>query len=147
MNLKDRLKQDLKDAMKAKDTNKRDAIRAITTMIKQVEVDQRVSLNDDEVVKLIQKGVKQREDAIEQFKAGNRDDLVEKEQYQIDIFSLYLPKQLTDDELLSIVKNIIAKVGATSMKDMGKIMPKAKEQVGAKADGKRINQAVKQLLN
>jgi uncharacterized protein YqeY len=147
MNLKDRLKQDLKDAMKAKDTNKRDAIRAITTMIKQVEVDQRVSLNDDEVVKLIQKGVKQREDAIEQFKAGSRDDLVEKEQYQIDIFSLYLPKQLTDDELLSIVKNIIAKVGATSMKDMGKIMPKAKEQVGAKADGKRINQAVKQLLN
>ena len=147
MNLKDRLKQDLKDAMKAKDTNKRDAIRAITTMIKQVEVDQRVSLNDDEVVKLIQKGVKQREDAIEQFKAGNRDDLVEKEQYQIDIFSSYLPKQLTDDELLAIVKDIIAKVGATSMKDMGKIMPKAKEQVGAKADGKRINQAVKQLLN
>jgi len=147
MNLKDRLKQDLKDAMKAKDTNKRDAIRAITTMIKQVEVDQRVSLNDDEVVKLIQKGVKQREDAIEQFKAGNRDDLVKKEQYQIDIFSSYLPKQLTDDELLAIVKDIIAKVGATSMKDMGKIMPKAKEQVGAKADGKRINQAVKQLLN
>ena len=147
MNLKDRLKQDLKDAMKAKDTNKRDAIRAITTMIKQVEVDQRVSLSDDEVVKLIQKGVKQREDAIEQFKAGNRDDLVEKEQYQIDIFSSYLPKQLTDDELLAIVKDIIAKVGATSMKDMGKIMPKAKEQVGAKADGKRINQAVKQLLN
>jgi len=147
MNLKDRLKQDLKDAMKAKDTNKRDAIRAITTMIKQVEVDQRVSLNDDEVVKLIQKGVKQREDAIEQFKAGNRDDLVEKEQYQIDIFSSYIPKQLTDDELLAIVKDIIAKVGATSMKDMGKIMPKAKEQVGAKADGKRINQAVKQLLN
>ena len=147
MNLKDRLKQDLKDAMKAKDTNKRDAIRAITTMIKQVEVDQRVSLSDDEVVKLIQKGVKQREDAIEQFKAGNRDDLVEKEQYQIDIFSSYLPKQLTDDELLAIVKDIIAKVGATSMKDMGKIMPKAKEQIGAKADGKRINQAVKQLLN
>jgi hypothetical protein len=146
MNLKEQLKADLKVAMRAKDIEKRDSIRSINTMIKQIEVDERIELDDAKIIQLIQKGIKQREEAIVQFKEANRDDLVDNEQNQIDIFTLYLPKQLTDDELETIIKTIIDEVGATSMKDMGKIMNPAKEKVGGSADGKRINIAVKKLL-
>jgi uncharacterized protein YqeY len=146
MTLKEQLKSDLKDAMRAKEINKRDTIRAINTMIKQIEVDQRVELNDEDIIKLIQKGIKQREEAIAQFKEASRDDLVQKEQEQIDIFSTYLPKQLDDEELEKIIAAIISEVGATSMKDMGKIMNPAKAKIGGSADGKRINMMVKKLL-
>ncbi len=146
MSLKQRLKDDLKDAMRAKDLVKRDSIRSINTMIKQIEVDQRIELDDEAIIKLIQKGVKQREDAIAQYQTASRDDLVKQEQDQIDVFNLYLPKQLTDDELEVIIKELIDEVGATSMKDMGKIMNPAKQKVGAQADGKRINTMVKKLL-
>ena len=146
MSLKDTLKADLKDAMRAKELVKRDSIRAINTMIKQIEVDERKDLNDADVIKLILKGVKQREDAIVQYKSASRDDLVQIEQEQIDVFSTYLPKQLSEEELEVAIAAIIAEVGATSMKDMGKIMNPAKEKVGATADGKRINNMVKKLL-
>lgn len=146
MSLKEQLKSDLKEAMRTKDILKRDTIRAINTMIKQIEVDQRIDLVDEDVIKLIQKGIKQREEAIFQFKEASRDDLVKNEQDQIDIFSLYLPKQLNDDELEAIIKSLITEVGATSMKDMGKIMNPAKEKIGGSADGKRINEMVKKLL-
>ena len=96
MNLKEQLKQDMKDAMRAKEIVKRDTIRSINTMIKQIEVDQRIDLDDNAVITLIQKGIKQREDAITQYLEAKRDDLVQVEQEQIDIFKLYLPKQLTD---------------------------------------------------
>lgn len=146
MSLKERLKADLKEAMRAKELEKRDSIRAINTMIKQIEVDQRIELDDAEVIKLIQKGIKQREEAIAQYKNAGRDDLVEKEQSQIDIFSLYLPKQLSDEELEAEIKKIIEEVGAASIKDMGKVMNPAKEKLGGSADGKRINEAVKKIL-
>lgn len=147
MTLKEQLKTDLKDAMRAKDIEKRDSIRSINTMIKQIEVDERVELDDTKIIQLIQKGIKQREEAILQFKEASRDDLVKNEQQQIDIFSLYLPKQLTDEELETVIKEIIVSVGATNMKDMGKIMNPAKEKIGGSADGKRINQTVKKLLS
>jgi len=146
MNLKEKLKADLKDAMRAKEINKRDSIRAINTMIKQIEVDQRVELEDKDIIQLIQKGIKQREEAIIQYKEASREDLIAKEQEQIDIFSLYLPKQLTDDELDVVIKEIISEVGATSMKDMGKVMGAAKDRVQGTADGKRINEMVKKNL-
>ena len=146
MNLKEKLKLDLKDAMRSKEIIKRDAIRSINTMIKQIEVDERKNLNDDDIIKLILKGVKQREDAIIQYQKALRDDLIQKEQEQIDIFTLYLPQQLNDNELEIIINELINEVGATSMKDMGKIMNPAKQKVGAKADGKRINEMVKKLL-
>jgi len=145
--LKEQLKSDLKDAMRAKEIGKRDSIRSINTMIKQIEVDERIELDDAKIIQLIQKGIKQREEAIVQFKEAQRDDLVENEQNQIDIFSLYLPKQLSDEELETTIQAIIDEVGATSMKDMGKIMNPAKEKVGGSADGKRINQMVKKLLS
>lgn len=147
MTLKEQLKSDLKDAMRAKEITKRDAIRSINTMIKQIEVDERIELDDAAIIKLVQKGIKQREEALLQFKEASRDDLVQIEQSQIDIFSLYLPKQLTDSELETIIKDIITQTGATSMKDMGKIMNPAKEQIGGGADGKRINEMVKKLLS
>jgi len=145
--LKEQLKSDLKDAMRAKEIAKRDSIRSINTMIKQIEVDERIELDDAKIIQLIQKGIKQREEAIIQFKEAQRDDLVENEQNQIDIFSLYLPKQLSEEELETIIQAIIDEVGATSMKDMGKIMNPAKEKIGGSADGKRINQMVKKLLS
>jgi uncharacterized protein YqeY len=145
--LKEQLKSDLKDAMRAKEVEKRDSIRSINTMIKQIEVDERIELDDAKIIQLIQKGIKQREEAILQFKEAQRDDLVQNEQNQINIFSLYLPKQLSDEELETIIQSIITEVGATSMKDMGKIMNPAKEKIAGSADGKRINQAVKKLLS
>jgi len=147
MTLKEQLKSDLKDAMRAKEIVKRDSIRSINTMIKQIEVDERKDLNDEDIIKLIQKGVKQREDAKAQYKEASRDDLVQQEQEQIDIFKLYLPKPFSDNELENIIKEIISEVNATSMKDIGKIMGVAKNKIGAKANGKRINLTIKKLLN
>ena len=146
MSLKEKLNEDLKQAMRDKDVVKRDSIRAINTMIKQIEVDERRVLDDAEVIKLIQRGIKQREEAISQYSAASRDDLVQKEQEQVDVFMLYLPKQLSDVELENGMKEIVSEVGATSLKDMGKVMGAASKKFAGVADGKRINEMVKKLL-
>ncbi|MCT7492841.1 GatB/YqeY domain-containing protein [Aliarcobacter cryaerophilus] len=147
MSLKEKLNEDLKQAMRDKEVVKRDSIRAINTMIKQIEVDERRVLDDAEVIKLIQRGIKQREEAISQYRAASRDDLVQKEQEQIDVFMLYLPKQLSNEELENGMKEIISEVGATSLKDMGKVMGVASKKFAGVADGKRINEMVKKLLS
>ncbi len=146
MSLKEQLKEDLKTAMREKEVVKRDSIRAINTMIKQIEVDERREIDDEEVIKLIQRGIKQREEAITQYSAASRDDLVQKEQEQVDIFMLYLPAQVNDDELEDGMKEIISQTGAVSMKDMGKVMGIATKKFAGVADGKRINEMVKKLL-
>lgn len=146
MSLKQLLKDDLKTAMREKNIVKRDSIRAINTMIKQIEVDERKDLTDEDVLKLIQKGIKQREEAVTQYKEASRDDLVAKEQEQIEIFRVYMPKQISDDELELGMKEIIASVGATTMKDMGKVMGQATKAFAGVADGKRINEMTKKLL-
>ncbi|NLN12824.1 MAG: GatB/YqeY domain-containing protein [Arcobacter skirrowii] len=146
MSLKEKLNEDLKQAMRDKEVVKRDSIRAINTMIKQVEVDERRVLDDAEVIKLIQRGIKQREEAISQYSAASRDDLVQKEQEQVDVFMLYLPKQLSDVELENGMKEIISEVGATRLKEMGKVMGAASKKFAGVADGKRINEMVKKLL-
>ncbi len=146
MSLKQTLKDDLKTAMREKNIVKRDSIRAINTMIKQIEVDERKELDDSEVLKLIQKGIKQREEAVVQYKEASRDDLVQKEQEQIDVFKEYMPKQLSDEELEAGMKELIAELGATSMKEMGKIMGQASKKFAGIADGKRINEMTKKLL-
>ena len=147
MSLKEKLNEDLKQAMRDKEVVKRDSIRAINTIIKQVEVDERRVLDDAEVIKLVQRGIKQREEAISQYRAASRDDLVQKEQEQVDVFMLYLPKQLSDVELENGMKEIISEVGATSLKDMGKVMGVASKKFAGVADGKRINEMVKKLLS
>lgn len=147
MSLKEKLNEDLKQAMRDKEVVKRDSIRAINTMIKQIEVDERRVLDDAEVIKLVQRGIKQREEAITQYRAASRDDLVQKEQEQVDVFMLYLPKQLSNEELENGMKEIISEVGATSLKDMGKVMGVASKKFAGVADGKRINEMVKKLLS
>ncbi len=144
--LKKRLQEDLKAAMKEKDTFKRDTIRFLMSAIKQVEVDTRKELSDADIVKIIQKSVKQREEAAAQYKEGGREDLYEKEMKEAAILKSYLPKQLSDEELEAKLKEIIAEVGATSLKDMGKIMGVATKKLAGVADGKRINETVKKLL-
>ena len=146
MSLKEKLNEDLKQAMRDKDVVKRDSIRAINTMIKQIEVDERKDLNDEDVIRLIQKGIKQREESISQYKAASRDDLVAQEQAQVDVFMLYLPAQVSDEELEAGMKEIITQVAATSMKDIGKVMGMATKKFAGVADGKRINEMVKKLL-
>ena len=146
MSLKEQLNEDLKQAMRDKEVVKRDSIRAINTMIKQIEVDERRELDDEEVIKLIQRGIKQREEAISQYKTASREDLVQKEQEQVDVFMLYLPAQLSDEELENGMKEIITQTGANSMKDMGKVMGVATKTFAGVADGKRINEMVKKLL-
>jgi len=147
MSLKEKLNEDLKQAMRDKEVVKRDSIRAINTMIKQIEVDERRVLDDNEIIKLIQKGIKQREEAIIQYKAASRDDLVQKESEQVEVFMQYLPKQLDDKELEIAIKEIISTVGANSIKDIGKIMGVASKKLAGIADGKRINEMTKKLLS
>ncbi len=147
MTLKEQIKNDIKAAMRAKENHKRDTLRNIQAAIKQIEVDQRIEVDDAMVEKILMKYAKQREDAIVLFKEAGRDDLVEKDEIELALVMSYLPEPMDDEELESILKEIIASTGATGMKDMGKVMGVAKSAVGSRADGGRINQVVKKLLS
>ena len=147
MNLREQINQDVKNAMKAKDTKKRDALRLLVSAFKQIEVDERRELSDDDVIKIIQTQLKRRKDAAKQYKDAGRDDLMQVELDEISYYETYLPAQLSDDELKDALEEIIKKLGASSMKDMGKVMGSASKQLAAKADGKRINECVKTLLS
>ncbi len=146
MNLKDQIKSDIKDAMRAKEVVKRDTLRNIQASIKQIEVDERRDVTDADVEAILVKYLKQREDAKVQFADAGREDLVEKENVEIAIIKAYLPEPMADAELETVMKEIISSVGATSMKDMGKVMGAAKSAIGSRADGGRINAMVKKLL-
>ena len=147
MTIRETINQDVKNAMKAKETKKRDALRLLTSAFKQIEVDERKELTDDDVIKIIQKQVKSRNDSITQYKEAGRDELAQIELDEIAFYMPYLPAQLSDDELSSSIKDIMTKVGATSIKDMGKVMGMASKELSGKADGKRINECVKTLLS
>jgi uncharacterized protein YqeY len=146
MSLKEQIKNDMKDAMRAKEITKRDTLRNIQASIKQIEVDERKEVTDADVEAILAKYLKQREDAKAQFAEAGRDDLVAKEEEEIAIVQSYLPEPMSDEELESTLKEIIAQTGAESMKDMGKVMGAAKNAIGSRADGGRINQVVKKLL-
>jgi len=146
MNLRETINQDVKEAMKAKETKKRDALRLLTSAFKQIEVDERKELTDEDIIKIITSQVKRRNDAASQYKEAGRDDLMQIELDEIAFYEVYLPAQLSDEELSSALKEIITKVGATTMKDMGKVMGMASKELAGKADGKRINECVKTLL-
>lgn len=141
------IRDDIKVAMKNKETERRDALRLLNSALKQVEIDQRKELSDDDVITLISKQIKQRNDAIEQYESAGRDELAQKERNEIAFYEAYMPKQLSDDELTAALQTIISEVGATSMKEMGKVMGAAKAKIGSQADGKRINSCVKSLLS
>ena len=147
MNLKDQIKSDVKDAMRAKEVRKRDTLRNIQASIKQIEVDERRDVTDADVESILMKYLKQREDAKVQFADAGRNDLVEKEDEEIAIIKTYLPEPMDDTELEAVLKEVITSVGAESMKDMGKVMGGAKSAIGSRADGGRINTMVKKLLS
>ena len=146
MTLKQKLQEDLKTSMKNKDTLRKSVITLIRSSIKQVEVDKRIELNDDDIIDIISKQLKQRNDSLEQFLDAGREDLVEETRSEIEVLKEYLPQQLSEEELNEIVKQTISEVGATSMKDMGKIMSVIKPKTKRRADGKLINKLVKENL-
>lgn len=144
--LKERLQNDLKEAMKNKDNSKRDAIRFLMSALKQIEVDERKELSDADIIKIIQKSLKQREDSMMAFKEAQRVDLYEKELAEATLLKVYLPEQLSDDALKAIIQKHIDAVGATSLKELGKIMPLVLAECAGVADGKRINILAKEIL-
>ena len=147
MSLNAQIKSDIKDAMRAKETVKRDTLRNIQAAVKQIEVDERRDVTDTDLETIMMKYLKQREDAKMQFADAGRNDLVAKEDAEIDIIKAYLPEPMDNNELETVLKEVIATVGAQSMKDMGKVMGAAKAAIGSLADGGRINQIVKKLLS
>lgn len=146
MTLKDRLTDDLKEAMKNKEQVRKSVVTLIRAGIKQCEVDNRQELTDEDIISLISKQLKQRKDALSDFEKANRIDLIEQTNQEIAILENYLPEQLDDVELKEIITKVVGEVGATSMKDMGKVMAKTISLVQGRADGKRINAMVKQIL-
>ncbi len=146
MSLTVQIKDDIKSAMKAKQTQRRDALRLLASAIKQIEVDERRELNDSDIITIIVKQIKQRVDAASQYKDANRDDLYDKEMSEIKIYEEYLPKQLSDVELKEIVAKAITSTQASSMRDMGRVMSSIKDEIAGRADGKRASECIKKLL-
>ncbi|MDA9634303.1 GatB/YqeY domain-containing protein [Pseudomonadota bacterium] len=146
MSLLDNINQDLKAAMLSKDVVTRDTLRMLISDIKKFEIDERVEADDAKISNLINKNVKQRRDSIEQFKNGGRDDLVATEQSQLDVILKYLPKQLSEEEIQSLIQDGIAAVSAEDMQDMGKLMGHLKPQFEGKADMSIVSKLVRELL-
>ena len=145
--LKKRITDDMKLAMKAKDKQALKAVRMILGAIKQKEVDDRIELDDAQVMAVIQKMVKQRKDSISQFSDAGRTDLVEVEEDELVIINSYMPEQLTDEEVSAAVDKSIADSGADSMKDMGKLMGILKGQLNGKADMGHVSSLIKDKLS
>ena len=146
MVLKEKLMDDLKEAMREKNTNKKNAIQMVRTAILQIEKDKGIEVEDAKILEIIAKEVKTRKDSIAEFEKGGREDLVNQAKEEIETLSVYLPKQLSVEEIKEKVSRVISRIGATSMKDMGSVMKEAKAEIGTAADGKTINEVVKELL-
>ena len=149
MSLKEQLTEDMKTAMKAKAEGKQRlaVIRMVRSAIRQAEIDGKTELDDAGVVSIISKEVKSRRDSIEEFRKGGREDLVEQNEAEIAVLMPYLPKQLSEDEIRELVKAAVAQTGASSQKDMGKVMGALMPKVKGRADGKLVNTIVRELLN
>lgn len=133
--------------MRSKDKEKLGALRLIQAAFKQKEVDERIELDDQQAIAILDKMAKQHRDSIEQFSQANRDDLVEKEQYELDIIETYLPAQLSEAEIKEMIETAIADTGAESMKDMGKVMGKLKGELQGRADMSQVSGMIKARLN
>jgi uncharacterized protein YqeY len=146
MSLKDRITEDMKAAMRAKDSERLGTIRMITAGIKQREVDERITLDDIQVLSVIEKMIKTRKESIAQFQSGGREDLAAKEQKEIDLLQAYLPAQLSESELDALIAESIAEAGATSIKDMGKAMALLKQKAAGRADMAAVSGKLKAKL-
>lgn len=144
--LKSRISEDMKTALKGGDKPRLAAIRLVLAAIKQREVDERVTLDDAQVLHVLEKMLKQRRDSVAQYEAAKREDLAEQERYEIGVIESYLPAQLSDAELDALVAQCIADAGATSPRDMGKVMALLKERAAGRADMGALSQRVKARL-
>ncbi|MCR3758195.1 GatB/YqeY domain-containing protein [Clostridium felsineum] len=147
MSLKEKLQEDWKSALKSRDKFKANVISMAKAAILQVEKTDGVKLNDEDIIGVLAKEVKQRREALVEFEKGNRQDLVDNTNAEINILMSYLPQQLTEDEIKIIVKDAAESVGASSMKDMGKIMSALMSKVKGRADGSLVSKLVKEFLN
>jgi len=147
MALKERITDDMKNAMRAGEKDRLGTIRMALAAIKQREVDERITLDDAQVVSVLEKMIKQRKEAITQFESGGRADLVAKETAEITLLQTYLPTQLTDAELDTLIAEAIASTGAKSVKDMGKVMGVVKAQAQGRADMGAVSARIKQKLS
>ncbi len=146
MTLKAQITEDMKTAMRAKDSTRLGTIRLLQAAIKQREVDERIELNDADVIAVIEKMLKQRRDSITAYESANRADLADIEKAEVLVLQTYLPKQLTDDEVAALLEQVVAETEAVDMKDMGKVMAAIKPLVAGKADMGKISGLIKSRL-
>ena len=146
MSLKERITEDMKAAMRARDTERLGTIRLLTAAIKQKEVDERVELDDTAVIGVVDKLIKQRKDSIEAFQKAGRQDLADKESAELAVLTAYLPARLSSEEIAAEVKAIVAELGAKGPGDMGKVMGAVKARLAGKADMGQVSAAVKAAL-
>jgi uncharacterized protein YqeY len=146
MTLKTQIQEDVKTAMRARDQKRLTALRLITAAIKQIEVDKRIEVDDQTVLAVLDKMVKQRRESLEQYESAGRDDLAAQEQFELDLLSVYLPEALSDDEVAALIKKALAETGASSIRDMGAVMNKLRGDVQGRADMKAVSSAVKAQL-
>lgn len=147
MTIKDRITNDLKDAMRARDQKKLGTLRLITAAIKQIEIDERIVVeNDERILVILDKMMKQRKESIAQFQAAGRDDLVAQEQYEIEIVSHYLPEPLSDDEINALIQEAMTALNAEKISDMGKVMAHLKPLLQGRADMSKVSLLIKAKL-
>ncbi len=150
MMLKDRLAQDLKDAMRAKDEVRLRTIRSLRAGLTDREIELRqggvATLTEEQEMAVVQKQAKQRRDAMEQFRSAGREDLVQREEEELSVIEAYLPRQLTDAEIREVVRDVVAATGAETMRDMGKVMGPVMERLRGRAEGRRVQEAVREAL-
>ena len=145
--LKEKLLEDLKNSMKEKNIVRKNVVQMIRAAILQKEKDGGVELNEEEIMKIIAKEAKTRKDSLPDYEKSGREDLINEVKEEISIIEEYLPKQLSKEEIIPVIEETIKETGATSIKDMGKVMQSAKVKLGVSADGKTISECVKELLN
>jgi uncharacterized protein YqeY len=146
MSLREKINEDMKAAMKAREAEKLSAIRLLQAALKQKEVDERITLSDSDVLGIIDKMLKQCRESIEQYRAGNRPDLVAKEEFEVNVLQAYMPAQLSDAEVMKILDDVIAQTGAQGARDMGKVMNTLRPLVAGRADMGKLSGLVKTRL-
>jgi uncharacterized protein YqeY len=147
MSLKARIQDDVKNAMRSRERDQLAALRLVTAAIKQIEIDKRIELEDVQVLAVLDKMVKQRRESLEQYEKAGREDLAEKERFELKLIQAYLPEPLGEKDLAALIQNTISDLGASSIRDMGQVMNALRGQVQGRADMKAVSQAVKDQLN
>lgn len=147
MTIKERLNNDIKDAMRAKDKNLLTTLRLITAAVKQIEVDERIDVDEERMLAILDKMSKQRKESISQYEKANRDDLVAQEQFELSVIAKYLPEPLAAAEIEKLVQDAIASTGAEKMADMGKVMAQLKPSLQGRADMSQVSTLIKAKLS